>query len=115
MKRRKLAPPSTPSTRAITIDSLPDDVLSEIFKHFSHIELLDIQLVNKRFCSIATPLFWHSIYVYDPSDDIRAGRCWFNYTWMSIDKFLDLARARELKTRFMKRLVFYSDAYITIE
>ncbi|KAG7662905.1 uncharacterized protein J8A68_003589 [[Candida] subhashii] len=97
-----------------SLNDLPDELLLRIFKTLSPIELLELQLVNKRFNDLVTPLLWHSIYVYDSSKEVRAGRCWFDYWWMSMGTFLHLSRLGRLKTQFMKKLVFWSDERMSL-
>lgn len=102
------------NTEHHSLNDLPEEILLQIFKYLSPIELLELQLVNRKFCDIVTPLLWRSIYVYDLADDVRAGRCWRSYWWISMGTFLHLARSRELKTEYMKTLVFCNDDYVSL-
>lgn len=103
------------NTENNSLIDLPDEILLPIFQSLSAIELAELQLVNKRFNNLVTPLLWKSIYVYRSSKEVRAGLCWFDYWWMSLDTFLGLARSQKLKYKFMEKIIFYSDHYLSVE
>ncbi|QPC71242.1 hypothetical protein HYE68_001994 [Fusarium pseudograminearum] len=59
-----------------SINSIPDEILEEIFIHvtdldYDYIDIFQVRLVNKRFCKIATPLrvrHWSDHGYYSPTN-----------------------------------------------
>lgn len=89
----------------IHILKLPDELLDEVFKYLETEELLQMNMVCRRFNLLVGKLLWHSIFVSTPINDVTIGTPWANYKKIPHDKFMELLQLKKLKTRFMKRLV----------